>query len=306
MNATQITASTGWTSFAARTCSWLLLALGATSSWATTYRVGIGDDCDIGVLACFSPSRLTISVGDSVEFYNYADSVFTGSHNVVADDGSFRCARGCDGEGGDGTPVSDSICNGMTCVFNPIRLNFVRTFSVPGAVGYHDEVSKAAGTIIVNGPNYEGMWWASPAESESDWGINLAHQGDVIFVTWFTYDANGKAWWLTMTASKAAEGTYSGTLYRTNAAPFSAFVPPATARAVGTGTLSLSSPTNGTFSYQVSDGVNVAAQTKAIVLQTFGPLPTCTWGAQPDLTKATMNYQDLWWAAPAGSESGWG
>jgi len=40
------------------------------------------------------------------------------------------------------------------------------------------------------------------------------------------------------------------------------------------------------------------------VLQTFGPVPTCVWGAQPDLTKAT-NYQDLWWAA-GGTESGWG
>jgi hypothetical protein len=28
--------------------------------------------------------------------------------------------------------------------------------------------------------NYEGLWWASPAESESGWGINFAHQGDLI------------------------------------------------------------------------------------------------------------------------------
>ena len=37
----------------------------------------------------------------------------------------------------------------------------------------------------------------------------------------------------------------------------------------------------------------------------FGPLPACAWGAQPNLPLAT-NYQDLWWAAPAGVESGWG
>jgi hypothetical protein len=153
--------------------------------------------------------------------------------------------------------------------------------------------------------SYEGLWWASPAESESGWGINLAHQGDVIFATWFTYDGNGKSWWLTMTANKTAEAVYSGTLYRTNGAPFSAFVPPATATAVGSGTLTFSSATNGTFSYQVNDGGNVAMQNKAITLQTFGPVPICAWGAQPDLSKAT-NFQDLWWAAPAGSESGWG
>jgi hypothetical protein len=153
--------------------------------------------------------------------------------------------------------------------------------------------------------NYQGLWYKFPAESESGWGINFAHQGDVIFATWFTYDVNGKAWWLTMTASKTAEGVYSGQLIRTNGAPFNAYVPPATPTAVGTGTLSFTDATHGSFSYTVNDGGNVATQTKAIVLQTFGPVPTCVWGAQPDLTKATANYQDLWWAT-GGVESGWG
>ncbi|HET7260338.1 MAG TPA: S8 family peptidase, partial [Casimicrobiaceae bacterium] len=44
--------------------------------------------------------------------------------------------------------------------------------------------------------NYQGLWWASPAGSESGWGLNVAHQGNVIFATWFTYDASGKALWL--------------------------------------------------------------------------------------------------------------
>jgi len=161
------------------------------------------------------------------------------------------------------------------------------------------------GTPLAGAVSYEGLWWAAPAGSESGWGINLAHQGDVIFVTWFTYDVNGKPWWLTMTANETAEGQFSGTLYRTNA-PLTGFGPsPPIPTAVGSGTLTFGSATSGTFSYQVSDGANVATQTKPIVLQTFGPVPICAWGAQPDLAKAT-NFQDLWWAAPAGSESGWG
>ena len=157
-----------------------------------------------------------------------------------------------------------------------------------------------------SGPvNYQGLWWASPAGSESGWGINFAHQGDVIFATWFTYDTAGKAWWLTMTANKTSDGVYSGTLVRTNGTPFSAFVPPATATAVGTATVTFSSGTTGTFAYQVNDGsTSVATQTKAIALQTFGPLPMCVWGAQPKLSLAT-NFQDLWWAT-GGAESGWG
>jgi len=153
-------------------------------------------------------------------------------------------------------------------------------------------------------PNYQGLWYNAPAESESGWGINLAHQGDVIFATWFTYDAAGKRWWLTMTANKAAEGVYSGELIRTNGTPFSNFVAPATATIVGAGTLTFTSATTGTFSYTVNDGANVATQTKSIVLQTFGSVPACVWGAQPDLRLAN-NYQDLWWAA-GGTESGWG
>ncbi|MEP7083843.1 MAG: hypothetical protein ABI854_03825 [Betaproteobacteria bacterium] len=152
--------------------------------------------------------------------------------------------------------------------------------------------------------NYEGLWWNSPPGSESGWGINFAHQGDVIFATWFTYDTTGKAWWLVMTADKTAPSTYAGTLYQTtgpafDAVPFDAARVAATA--VGTGTLQFSDGDHGTFAYTV----NGTAQTKSITHQVFGALPTCTFGGQTDLTTAT-NYQDLWWKAPAGSEAGWG
>jgi len=151
---------------------------------------------------------------------------------------------------------------------------------------------------------YQGMWWNAPAASESGWGINLAHQGDTIFATWFTYDATGKAWWLSMTAAKAAWNVYAGTLYATrgpafNAAPFDPAL--VTRTAVGTGTLTFADSNSGQFAYTVGG----FTQTKAITRQVFGPLSVCTFGIQPDLTLAT-NYQDMWWAAPAGAESGWG
>jgi hypothetical protein len=152
--------------------------------------------------------------------------------------------------------------------------------------------------------NFQGLWWKSPAGSESGWGINFAHQGDVIFATWYTYDFSGKAWWLSMTANKTAENTYAGTLYQTKGPPFSAqpFDPTRVTRtSVGTGTLTFTSARSGTFAYTV----NGISQSKAIVPQEFGSLPTCVWGAQPDLAKAT-NYQDLWWASPPEIESGWG
>lgn len=57
---------------------------------------------DVGPAATFSPAVLEVAVGDTVRFRNRG-----GLHNVVADDLSFRCARGCDGRGGNGAPSSE-------------------------------------------------------------------------------------------------------------------------------------------------------------------------------------------------------
>jgi hypothetical protein len=152
---------------------------------------------------------------------------------------------------------------------------------------------------------YQGLWWKSPAGSESGWGMNLAHQADIIFATWFTYDTTGKAWWLSMTAPLVSGGNvYAGTINATRGPPFNAvpFDPVlVVASAVGTGELAFSDADNGTFAYTV----NGVTQVKPITREVFGPVPTCRFGVQADLATAT-NYQDLWWNAPAGSESGWG
>jgi len=157
--------------------------------------------------------------------------------------------------------------------------------------------------------NYQGLWWAAPAGSESGWGLNIAHQGDVLFVTWFAYaGADGAIpefypQWYSITANKTADGVYSGEVIRTTGPSYSTspFDPSAVVLAFpGEATLTFTSATTGTFSY-VMDG---NPGSKAIVMQAFGPLPTCVWGAQADLTKAT-NYTDLWWAS-GGAEPGWG
>ncbi|HLX29531.1 MAG TPA: M64 family metallopeptidase [Casimicrobiaceae bacterium] len=152
---------------------------------------------------------------------------------------------------------------------------------------------------------YQGLWWKAPAASESGWGMNIAHQADVIFATWFTYDATGKAWWLSMTAPMVSGGNaYAGALFATKGPPFNAvpFNPALVVpTAVGNGKLTFTDADNGTFAYTV----NGVSQTKPITREVFGPMPTCRFGVQPDLSKAT-NYQDLWWNDPPGSESGWG
>ena len=116
--------------------------------------------------------------------------------------------------------------------------------------------------------NYQDLWWAAPATSESGWGVNLTHQGDIIFATWFTYDLDRTPLWLLVTALKTGAGLYSGTLYRTTGPPFNA-VPfdPAkvAATAVGTATFTFTDGNTGTFNYTV----NGVTQTKAITRQVF-------------------------------------
>lgn len=171
--------------------------------------------------------------------------------------------------------------------------------------GTHSDAWQVLVDMLSGAPevNVQGLWWAAPAGSESGWGINFAHQGDVIFATWFTYDASGKGVWLVMTAPKIAPKTYGGILYTTTGPPFSA-VPfnPAqvTLAIVGSGLLTFTDGGSGSFTYTV----NGTTQTKAIAREVFGPLPACATAAA-SLAAAT-NYTDLWWAAPAGVESGWG
>ncbi len=153
-------------------------------------------------------------------------------------------------------------------------------------------------------PNFGGLWWKAPAGSESGWGVNVVHQGDIIVATWETYDFAGKAWWLTMAATKGAGSTFSGTLFETRGPAFNAAVfDPAlvTRTAVGSGTLTFDGAGAGTFRYEL----NGVAQSKPITLLTFAnPVPVCTFAALADPGLAT-NYQGLWWKAPGGSESGW-
>ena len=119
-------------------------------------------------------------------------------------------------------------------------------------------------------PNYQGLWWNAPPASESGWGINLAHQEDLIFATWFTYNPAGKPWWLVMTAAKGAGASYSGTLYETRGPAFRAppFNPASVVETpVGTATFTFVDGNRATFAYKV----DAVSQTKQITRQIFRP-----------------------------------
>ena len=144
--------------------------------------------------------------------------------------------------------------------------------------------------------NHTALWWN---EAESGWGININHQGNIVFATLFTYNPNGTPLWLVMSkGDRQADGSYSGILYKTtgpvfNAAPWSAV----TSTPVGTMSIVFVGENAATLTYTY----NGATVTKAITRQAFRELPTCSWSAF-DRTYS-QNFQDLWWNP---NESGWG
>jgi hypothetical protein len=154
----------------------------------------------------------------------------------------------------------------------------------------------------VQAPNYQGLWWRAPAGQENGWGVNVTHQGEILFATWFTYDTDGTGMWLVMpTSTRTAEGTYTGELYRTTGPAFSVspWAGTVAATPVGTATFTFTDSNNGTFAYAVSG----TSQSKPITKQAFSIVPSCVAGVPH---AAAPNYQALWWASPPGSESGWG
>ena len=102
--------------------------------------------------------------------------------------------------------------------------------------------------------NYQDLWWAAPAGSQAGWGLNLTHQGDTIFGTWFTYDRDGSPLWLAFTAPKTDTTAYAGTLYRTSGPAFHAapFLPAdVTPTAVGTASVAFTNGNAALFAWTI-------------------------------------------------------
>lgn len=102
----------------------LLLSL-SVSAQATGHIVNVGGMTP----PAFTPATLTITTGDTVTFINKG-----GLHNVVANDGSFRCSHGCkgDAQGDTGAPSSS---------FWVVSL----TFTQVGTIGYYCEIHGTPG-----------------------------------------------------------------------------------------------------------------------------------------------------------------
>ncbi len=103
------------------------------SLMAETHEVIVRDNS-------FNPRNVTIKAGDTVRWINEGP----GSHNVYSV-GNFRCAKGCEAEGGDGSPSADAWIAEVT-------------FRVPGTIAYECQPHVQfgmVGSVIVSAPDEE-------------------------------------------------------------------------------------------------------------------------------------------------------
>ena len=171
---------------------------------------------------------------------------------------------------------------------------YVRVTGFRGDSGSYTVTSAfAAGALP---PSFTDLWW-NPAES--GWGINLNHQGDILFATLFTYDATGRDYWLVASDLRLqSDGSYFGNLLQTQGPAFSTS-PWTSVQVTDVGFMSVRFPTLD--SAELSYVVNGVFVQKTIQRQRFSTAATCQIvGTSRD---GASNYQDLWWN-PA--ESGWG
>jgi hypothetical protein len=119
--------------------------------------------------------------------------------------------------------------------------------------------------------NFQDLWWRAPAGTESGWGINFTQQGDIIFATWFTYDAGGKPWWLIAELHRQAAGAsvFTGPVSTVTGPAFGGQFNPARVveTVVGSATVSFADGNDGVL----VTTVNGLAQSKSITRQIFGP-----------------------------------
>ncbi|HET7097319.1 MAG TPA: hypothetical protein VFJ68_07990, partial [Casimicrobiaceae bacterium] len=115
----------------------------------------------------------------------------------------------CDGEGGDGTPGSDSKCfaNGDCGYDLSKRISFYRDFNAPGIVKYHDEVTGAPGVIYVGvsppgppanavGTGYTGTWFNS-AQSGMGFMLEVLPGPPMqMLAAWLTFSPEGGPSWI--------------------------------------------------------------------------------------------------------------
>jgi serine protease len=163
--------------------------------------------------------------------------------------------------------------------------------SLCGAGIVNAQAAVQAAQAAAGGINYTDLWWFGQAFDGT--GVSIIQHNDVLFATWYVYDANSKGSWLVMPGGtwNATHTISSGAMYSTLGAPFNNYSPPATLLPAGTLSLQFSDSGNGTLSYVLTSGQSSSI---AMTRQPFGAVVAPTH----------LDYSDLWWGGT--TQDGWG
>lgn len=233
-----------------------LLALVALPAQAANHQVRVVDNR-------FVPAQLAIEAGDTVTWTNEGFN----AHNVNADDDSFRCAQGCDGDGGNGNPSA-------------ANWSFTLTFDDPGEIPYHCDLHRLSGmtgTITVEEAQQEpeGMpanfghtgSWFNPDTNGQGFSIEVVvRNGEPaqVVVYWFTFSeaggmaasgkdhaVDGHRWFIAVGDVPEQGNEVTLDVFISSDGQFDAAPPVPDQSPTGTATLLFESCTEGTLSYDI-------------------------------------------------------
>ncbi len=111
-------------------------------------------------------------------------------------------------------------------------------------------------------------WWN---ESEPGWGVNVNHQRDVVFLTFFIYGANGRVSWFTGQTTNVGQNTqgaliFAGNMYEFSGPWYGAAFNPANVSGRNAGTVTFTASLDSAILSYTIDGVVVY---KVVTRQTF-------------------------------------
>ena len=262
----------------------------------------------------------TTSAGDSTVYSNFGSAMTIsapGGQYPLLDgiytltDSGKTVPAGDAVEMGNGTSFSAPIVSGVVSLMLAVAPNlsatqvrsiltstakpFPATSScTPGVCGAGIVNAQAAvrqAQAVAGSVNHTDLWWFGQAYNGT--GVSIIEHHDVLFATWYVYDANGKGSWLVMPGGtwNSTHTVFSGAMYTTSGAPFNNYAPPETLIPAGTVAFQFSDSSNATMSYVVT-GVQSGAL--AMQRQPFGTV----------VPQTHLDYSDLWWGGAA--QDGWG
>ena len=160
------------------------LSLAAIHARAADHRVDVG-----GTSVRFDPQDITINVGDTVTWV----SVSPQPHNVHANDGSFRCAVGCDGDGHGGNggprigPWSATVAFPHAGVFG-YRCDPHAAYGMVGVVRVVDGGGGGTTNVPITS-GFTGAWY-DPTQSGHGILIEVLPENRLL-AWWFTFNPDG-------------------------------------------------------------------------------------------------------------------